>query len=61
MYQFLTKVNVGRQIMVEILNLKFHENPSDVNRVVQCADTEGRTANIANLTAGFCSFFTHKP
>jgi hypothetical protein len=42
--------------MVKICNIKFQENPSDANRVVQCRETEGRTANITNLTAGFRSF-----
>jgi len=43
----------------KILNIKFHENPSSVSRVVPCGQTDGQT-DMNNVTAA-CRKFANAP
>jgi len=41
--QILMKLEISRQIFEKYSNIKFHENPSSVSRVVPCGQTDGQT------------------
>jgi len=43
----LTKSEASRQIFIKARNIKFHVNPSSVNRADACEDTD-----ITKLTGG---------
>jgi hypothetical protein len=47
-------LEIARQIL-EKQNIKFHENPSSVSRVVSCGQTDGQ-ASVTKLTVAFRDF-----
>ena len=50
---FLNVFDVGRQIMVEISKIKFHENLSPASRVIYCGETEGRSVHCTRFDQFF--------
>jgi hypothetical protein len=42
LYTVLKKIAIGTQILLNILNTVFHDNPSGGKRVVPCGGTDGQ-------------------
>jgi hypothetical protein len=49
------KIEFSGQIFEKYSNIKFHENPSNGSRVVQCGQTDGQTG-IMKLIVAFRNF-----
>jgi len=48
----LTKCNFARQILIKVINIKFHKNPSSAGRVETC----GRTEDMMKTTSAFRAY-----
>ena len=49
----LMKIEFSRQILEKSPNIKFHENPCSVSRVVPCVRTDGRAAGHDEANSRF--------
>jgi hypothetical protein len=51
------EISISRQSFEKYLNIKFHENPSSVIRVVSCGQTDRRTDRRDDANSRFVQFF----